>query len=587
MTPTPPPGSLAKVQHMDNALTRYGDAIGRAVNHFLHGGLHVSLSGHPAPGLALALILLALCGVVLSLPAGVWCYKRRHHLRSSIRGLFSLTVWKERWKWKRSFGDIEIAGRPAPKVLTGWPTRSGVTLVTRYDGGMNLELLRNQRNDFRAQMRCMDIEFEPIRHNKGRGYARIIRRDPLASITPWPALTAERTNFLAPFPVSADMDGNLVYMDLREKNLLVGGIPGSGKSWFLHVLIATAALDPRVRIWIFDGKGGAELGVWEPICEAFVTDLEADTLAMKVLKRLEDHVNKIYAGHRSIQDRKVDWSKVKVSDLFVIDEPTRFLKVPGFSATLNELLRRIRAAGGMIVFATQRPSAKYMDTDFRELFAYRAAMLSDDAGTTMILGEGFKEYDSSEFSGENPGEMWLLHEGRKPVHCRGLAITDRDLAHLASRAQSLRSKSDATNGSAPNDVAHSGAANGSDTPTRVRSPISPLSLVPSPSPSPSPAPSSPSQPLPAVSGSLRPTLTFIALHGPQVASGDIQSGLGISSSTQLNRCNRLSALGYVYGARRAAKPGRGAGGRDPMLWSITDLGTAALTAKPAKEAGAQ
>lgn len=575
--PTPPPGSLAKVQRMDSVLGDVGRRIGLWLSH-PHMLTVSSFRGHPAPGLALDLILLALCGVVLSVPAGVWMFKRRHHLRSSIRGLFSLTVWRERRKWHRSFKDLEINGRPAPKVLTGWPTRSGVTLVTRYDGGMNLELLQKQRPDFRAQMRCMDIEFEPIRHNKGRGYARIIRRDPLASMTPWPALTAERTNFLAPFPVSADMDGKLVFMDLREKNLLVGGIPGSGKSWFLHVLIATAALDSRIRIWIFDGKGGAELGVWEPICEAFVTDLEADTLAMKVLKRLEDHVNKIYAGHRSIQDRKVDWSKVKTSDLFVIDEPTRFMKVPGFAATLNELLRRIRAAGGMIVFATQRPSAKYMDTDFRELFAYRAAMLSDDAGTTMILGEGFKEYDSSEFSGENPGEMWLLHEGRKPVHCRGLAITDRDLASLAARAQSLRANSPQRNVQVAGQVMP-------DTPIGSRSdnPPSPvLVLLP---------------PKVSLPGPVRITvLRAFRDLGPEVEGSAVREALNMTQATFSHHGKALVTAGYATSAPKARQTPQFPAGGTFRVWSCTQAGSAILSRTDAsrnervaqdKEAGAQ
>lgn len=574
MTPTPPPGSLAKVQRMDSVLGDVGHRIGLWLSH-PHMLTVSSFRGHPTPGLALALIVLALCGVVLSLPAGVWMFKRRHHLRSSIRGLFSLTVWRERWKWRRSFGDVEIAGRPAPKVLTGWPTRSGVTLVTRYDGGMNLELLQKQRPDFRAQMRCMDIEFEPIRHNKGRGYARIIRRDPLASVTPWPALTAERTNFLAPFPVSADMDGKLVYMDLREKNLLVGGIPGSGKSWFLHVLIATAALDPRMRIWIFDGKGGAELGVWEPICESFITDLEADAQALSVLKRLEDHVNSIYATHRSIQDRKVDWPRIKRADLVVIDEPTKFLKVPTFPARFNEVLRRIRAAGGMIVFATQRPSAKYMDTDFRELFAYRAAMLSDDAGTTMILGEGFKEYDSSEFSGENPGEMWLLHEGRKPVHCRGLAITDRDLASLAARAQALRADS-------PHETVQVAGQVMPDTPGSVRSSQLPnLSLVPLP---PQPAP---------LSVQRSAVLRAIADLGPGAEGAVVRAHLGMAPDRFSVHGNALLTAGY---ATRAAKPLQSpqfGHGRPAWCWTTTESGNKALDASRNervardKEAGAQ
>jgi len=82
---------------------------------------------------------------------------------------------------------------------------------------------------------------------------------------------------------------------------------------------------------------------------------------------------------------------------------------------------------------------------------------------------------------------------------------------------------------------------------------------------------------------LRTTLVCIALHGPQVSSEVIRTELGVASSTQLARCHKLEALGMVTGARKVARPGRGSGGRDPMLWSITDLGTAALTDRSRKE----
>ena len=53
---------------------------------------------------------------------------------------------------------------------------------------------------------------------------------------------------------------------LVERNVLIGGEPGAGKSAALSMLIATAALDPSARIWLLDGKL-VELAAWAPVAE--------------------------------------------------------------------------------------------------------------------------------------------------------------------------------------------------------------------------------------------------------------------------------------------------------------------------------
>ncbi|MGH8902395.1 MAG: FtsK/SpoIIIE domain-containing protein [Egibacteraceae bacterium] len=51
-----------------------------------------------------------------------------------------------------------------------------------------------------------------------------------------------------------DEHARTISLSLVERNLLLGGEPGAGKSVAQSMLIATAALDPDVDLWLLDGK---------------------------------------------------------------------------------------------------------------------------------------------------------------------------------------------------------------------------------------------------------------------------------------------------------------------------------------------
>jgi len=51
-----------------------------------------------------------------------------------------------------------------------------------------------------------------------------------------------------PISLGVDEDGNQVSIGLPERNLLLGGEPGAGKSVALSLFIAAAALDPSVTL---------------------------------------------------------------------------------------------------------------------------------------------------------------------------------------------------------------------------------------------------------------------------------------------------------------------------------------------------
>lgn len=583
--PIPSPASMLAPGHKVNSFL---DDVGNHVGTFLRSPhmAHVS-SLHPQM-LSVPGMVLPAAGVIVAAPVGVWAWKRRRHLRSSVRGLVSLKVWRERWRWHRRISKLEIGGHTAPKTMAAWPTRSGTTMVLKMADGMNMRLL--QKEDFAhaitAHLACMDLAFEPIYSNKGQCLVHVGRKDSLAETFPWPWMRQETTDFFGRIPAGVDTKGKPVTMDLREHCVLVGGSTGAGKSWFLHSIVATAMLDKRVRVHILDGKWGVGFDVWEKAANSFATNDKDDLEhAYQIIKRLEERIDGIYESLRAQGKRTIDWATAKHIDLLILDEFTAFLGYKDIHKRLLNLIARGRAAGLILILATQRPSSKIMDTDFRALFHYRVAFWSDKEGSKMILGDGIKA-DSSEFSGMNPGEMWLLTEGRQPVRCRGYSLTDSQLAMLATRAQRLRAKSDAPNDSVPIVSADDAPQLAPDSPLKPRSPNSGPSLSLVPAVAVSGVAESPVAPPKALPKALRPTLVCIALHGPQVSSDVIRTELGVASSTQLARCHKLVDLGFVTGARKVSRPGRGSGGRDPMLWSITDLGTAALTRRPATKEGA-
>jgi hypothetical protein len=109
-------------------------------------------------------------------------------------------------------------------------------------------------------------EVRVVRDPASARHARVVvlRRDPLAdpSPTPWPLLEADRLSLWQPIPVGEDEDGSEVTVTLPERNLLLDGEPGARKSNVLQLLVAVGALDPSVRLTLFDPKL-VELAVWQ------------------------------------------------------------------------------------------------------------------------------------------------------------------------------------------------------------------------------------------------------------------------------------------------------------------------------------
>src|SRR5512133_3984472 len=88
-----------------------------------------------------------------------------------------------------------------------------------------------------------------------------------------------------------DEAGEPVRVELAERNLLVGGEPGAGKSVALNLIVGHAALSPDCRLVLVDGKR-VELGAWRACAEVFVGPSIDD--AIDALRRLRTQMDERY-----------------------------------------------------------------------------------------------------------------------------------------------------------------------------------------------------------------------------------------------------------------------------------------------------
>ncbi len=259
-----------------------------------------------------------------------------------------------------------------------------------------------------------------------------------------PLLHMQRTCLWDAVPVGVNEEGEIVTLSLPERNVLLGGEPGAGKSVALSLLVAAAALDPEVDLCLFDGKV-VELSAWSACARVFVGhDVQ---LAITVLEELTVEMDDRYDELLRRGVRKVTRAEGLRLRVVVIDELALYVagtdkkSAQRFAELLRDLVARGRAAGIIVLAATQKPSTDIVPSTLRDLFGFRWALrcATRDASDT-VLGAGWASegFSASNLNSARRGVGLLLHEGGVPVQLRAFHLNDDDVRALAERARQLR-----------------------------------------------------------------------------------------------------------------------------------------------------
>ncbi|MGH8866573.1 MAG: FtsK/SpoIIIE domain-containing protein [Actinomycetes bacterium] len=386
---------------------------------------------------AIALVLMAVAGAGLS---------RIGRVRRAVRWVFRWSQVCRKWeKAVRHAGLATFSDRvPRPRRMRLVP--AGERLKVRIPDGGRVTDLAGAAEAVAVVLDVRDVRV--VRNPASARYAdvTVIRRDPFMSedADPWPRVSAQRCSLWEPVPVGADEDGEPVTITLPERNVLLGGEPGAGKSVAQSLLTATAALDPDVELFLFDGKQ-VELAPWAASAVATVGPDVAH--AVDVLDGLRTDMDARYGVLLGEGRRKVSKDDGLPLRLVVVDELAYFLAMgdrkdcQAFATGIRDLVARGRAAGIIVVAATQKPSHEIVPTGLRDLFAFRWAMrCTTPQASDTVLGQGWASlgYTASDVDGAARGVGYLLHEGGQPVRCRSYLLDDDTLQTLSRRAADLR-----------------------------------------------------------------------------------------------------------------------------------------------------
>src|SRR2546429_3268909 len=244
-----------------------------------------------------------------------------------------------------------------------------------------------------------------------------------------------------PVHLGSDELGRRVQVTLAERNMIVGGEPGAGKSVALQLIVAHGALSPDCRLILIDGKR-VELGLWRRCAERFIGPSIDD--AIDTLRWLQDQLEERNGWLLDHKMRKITPQLGWPVYLVPIDEVAYYSATVGtgpqqkeFNACNRDIVARGRAPGIIPVEATQRPSADIIPTSLRDLFGYRWAFrCSTEASSDTILGHGWANagYSATEIDPQARGVSWLRAEDGVPRRVKAAYLPDEEIIHLADWA---------------------------------------------------------------------------------------------------------------------------------------------------------
>ena len=243
-------------------------------------------------------------------------------------------------------------------------------------------------------------------------------RDPLAvPVGRTPLLACKQTDIWKPAPMGLDERGQLVKILLMWNSVLVGSLPRQGKTFIARALALFCALDPYVKLDVFDGKGSPD---WRKFA------LVADSCAFGLTPTRDGKPPEILLAtlesiKRDVQDRYNRLSELPVSvcpdgkltreiardprygmpvRVLVLDEFQEYYDLGPISADIAELLAFLvkvaPGAGVSLIGATQRPSGiggggnvGQRFTATRDNFAIRFSLRTSEWRVSeMVLGAG-------------------------------------------------------------------------------------------------------------------------------------------------------------------------------------------------------
>ncbi|AXK35887.1 cell division protein FtsK [Streptomyces armeniacus] len=309
----------------------------------------------------------------------------------------------------------------------------------------------------------------------------IADRDPLAvPAGPTPLLGATRVDFWKPFPWGLDERGNQVDISMLWTSLLVGAVPRQGKTFSARTIALAAALDPHVRLIVFDGKASPDWRKFEKVAHRIGFGI----VPKNGFDPVEHLLNSLRELKADVEDRYHRLSELPLHicpegkltpeisrdpklnmplTLVVVDEVQEYLTHPTHGKEILELLvflvRVAPAVGVSMETSTQKPDDKACPSELRDQHQARFALrVSAYQVSEAVLGAGShgEGLDASKLLKSHKGVGILKGMSDEAGNVRTFLADGRDADRILTRARKLREDAGTLSGDAVGDAPAAG-----------------------------------------------------------------------------------------------------------------------------------
>ncbi|WP_340559510.1 cell division protein FtsK [Streptomyces sp. GSL17-111] len=285
----------------------------------------------------------------------------------------------------------------------------------------------------------------------------------------WPLMKTGTADVFKPLPFGFDPRGNLVEVTLMYSNLLVGGIPGSGKTSCALAIVLGVALDPTAELWVYELKGSGDLNSVKPVCHRYVSgdddeDLTATLSGLRAgiaeQKRRAKFVKSLPSsetpdGRRVTRELAEKYPEQNLGPrVVVVDEAQELFTHPDYKDEAAELCTKLikkgRAYGIILILLTQNPDAPSLPSSVSSSVGTRLCLaVMDWRANNNVLGTGAHERGlrATEISATEQG-TGILARGREGTTVRAAFIRQTEAEEIGRRALAMRTAAGTLSGEA-------------------------------------------------------------------------------------------------------------------------------------------
>ncbi|MFD7224763.1 cell division protein FtsK [Streptomyces sp. NPDC059892] len=382
-------------------------------------------------------------------------------------------------------GSGKDAEKDAPRVSCSMgPVRDGRGWAVIFDmprgGGKTASDVLAKREVIAQELGVDEIQviMSRVRAAKGGNAGRVSMwvadDDPyLADPTPSPLAAMERFSIWDAVPFGADARGNRVSVPVIWQSMFFGGLPRRGKTFTQRLMTAAGLLDPWVRHYVADFKGGQDWMGMRHVAHRLVLGAEEDAIEAfkEMLAELLTEMERRFALFRGLPTSICPEGKLTPQIIEKYKMPFIFLTVDELQEAflamddkdreavvddLGRIARRGPAAGFISNYASQRPDAKSVPTKLREIITIRCCtQVTDKTSSDMVLGSGKAAMgaDASLLSEEHKGVTVLVTGPASYATVKNDLLTTAEFNALCLKGRALREALGQITGDAAGDVA--------------------------------------------------------------------------------------------------------------------------------------